>query len=115
MSEGGGNDRGWVTMLAFVAIVAAAFAARTFINSGTAPLIADTDDAMRLVTARDLLGGQGWFDNVQHRMNTPYGAELHWSRLLDLPIAGLLLLFGPIVGPAAATTLAAYVWPLTLL
>ena len=26
--------------------------------------VPDTDDAMRLVEVRDLLGGQGWFDTV---------------------------------------------------
>ena len=38
--------------------------------------LSDTDDAMRLVTARDLIAGQTWFDTIQHRLNTPYGAEL---------------------------------------
>ena len=50
----------------------------------------DTDSAMRLVEVRDLLHGQGWFDTAQHRMNTPYGLPMHWSRLVDAPLALLM-------------------------
>ena len=46
-----------------------------------------TDDAMRLVQVRDLLAGQGWFDLTQYRLNPPDGVAMHWSRLIDLPIA----------------------------
>lgn len=53
-------------------------------------LALDTDSAMRLVQVRDLLAGQGWFDIVQHRMNTPYGLAMHWTRLADVPLALLL-------------------------
>ena len=59
------------------------------------PLILDTDDAMRLTEVRDFLAGQNWFDLVQHRLNTPYGGLIHWSRLIDLPeavVVGLLRL-----------------------
>lgn len=109
------RDWGWPLLVVFFLLVAAAFAARALLNADTAPLISDTDDAMRLVTVRDLLAGQNWFDNVQHRLNTPYGAELHWSRLVDLPIAALLALFTTVFGPTAAVTITAYVWPLILL
>jgi hypothetical protein len=47
----------------------------------------DTDSALRLVQVRDLLAGQGWFDTTQHRMNTPDGLSMHWSRLVDGPLA----------------------------
>ena len=50
----------------------------------------DTDDAMRLVQVRDLLAGQGWFDMVQHRLMPPEGASMHWSRLVDAPLAALI-------------------------
>jgi hypothetical protein len=49
-----------------------------------------TDDAMRLVQVRDLLAGQNWFDPVQHRLAPPDGVIMHWSRLIDLPIAILI-------------------------
>ena len=46
---------------------------------------------MRLVQVRDLLQGQGWFDVFLHRMNAPYGLAMHWSRLVDGPLALLVL------------------------
>jgi len=49
-----------------------------------------TDDAMRLTTVRDLLAGQGWWDHIQHRLNAPYGAEIHWSHLVDAAEGGVM-------------------------
>lgn len=80
----------------------------------TTPLVNDTDDAMRLVTVRDLLDGQAWWDHLQHRLDTPFGAEIHWSHLIDAAIGGLLLLLRPLAG-AGAETVALYAWPLLLL
>src|SRR3954447_13495280 len=45
-------------------------------------------------------------------MNPPYGANIHWSRLVDLPIAGLILLLRPVFGGAAAERWAVAVAPL---
>jgi hypothetical protein len=62
----------------------------------------DTDDNMRIMQVRALLHGQGWFDLRQYRMTPPIGANIHWSRLVDLPIAGLILTFRLFMdGPAA--------------
>ena len=47
----------------------------------------DGDDALRLVQVRDLMSGQNWFDTTQYRINPPAGGMMHWSRLIDLPIA----------------------------
>ena len=49
--------------------------------------IGDNDSLLRLVEIRDLLGGQGWFDLHQYRMGPPGGFVMHWSRLVDAPIA----------------------------
>jgi hypothetical protein len=112
MADKRGMD--WRLLAIMYGLVAAAFIARSAFNAPTIPLIADTDDAMRLVVVRDLIAGQGWFDNFQYRMNTPYGAEMHWSRLADLPLAALVLLFNPLLG-ADSETAAAYVQPLVWL
>ena len=61
--------------------------------------LGDTDDNMRMMQVRGLLGGQGWFDLQQHRLA---GSNIHWSRLVDLPIAGLILALRPLIGGAAA-------------
>jgi hypothetical protein len=96
------------------ALSVAAYAGKAAYTAATTPLILDGDDAMRLNEVRDLLAGQGWFDLVQHRLDTPFGTELHWSRLVDAPEALLLLVLRPLAG-AGAETLAAYVWPALLL
>ena len=54
---------------------------------------------------RGLLHGQGWFDLRQHRLNPPLGASIHWSRLVDLPIAGLILGLRPFLGGSRRGTL----------
>ena len=60
------------------------------------------DDALRLVQVRDLLAGQGWWDLTQYRYDPPEGVVMHWSRLVDAPIALLLLLLTPLLGQANA-------------
>jgi hypothetical protein len=101
-------------LLACWVLISAAFVARSMLFGGSKPFFLDADDAMRLVTVHDLLAGQGWYDTLQHRINTPHGAELHWSRLIDLPLAGILLLLRPLFG-ASADLVLGYVWPLFLL
>src|SRR5690606_20870421 len=55
-----------------------------------------------------------WQDLIQHRDNAPFGAAMHWSRLVDAPIALLLAAARPIFGPAASNVVA-MVWPLLLM
>src|SRR5215468_861427 len=74
-----------------------------------------TDDAMRLVEVRDLLAGQSWFDLTQHRLDPPQGSLMHWSRLIDAPIAALILMLRPLLGAAAAEQAALMLWPTLLL
>src|SRR3954453_6351071 len=74
--------------------------------------LGDTDDNMRMMQVRALLHGQGWFDLRQHHLNAPFGANIHWSRLVDLPIAGLILLLRPLIGGAAAERWAVGIAPL---
>jgi len=74
--------------------------------------LGDTDDNMRLAQVRALLAGQDWYDLRQYRLNPPNGFDIHWSRLVDLPIAGLILLFRPFVGLSWAERLACGIAPL---
>ncbi len=73
---------------------------------------ADNDDVMRLVEVRDLLAGQGWFDLMQYRLGLDGGTLMHWSRLIDLPIANLILLFSLFMSPLHAEASALFLWPL---
>jgi len=75
----------------------------------------DPDDAMRLVQVRDFLAGQSWFDLSQHRINPPLGGPMHWSRLVDLPLAAIILLLRPLTGQAAAELAACAIVPLLTL
>lgn len=71
----------------------------------------DNDDIMRLVQVRDLLAGQNWFDLTQYRLGLEGGTLMHWSRLVDLPIALLIRAFGLVAEPLAAERLALAAWP----
>lgn len=63
----------------------------------------DPDDELRLVQVRDLITGQGWFDLRQYRVDAAGGGVLmHWSRLVDLPIAAVILVLRPLMGQAGA-------------
>ena len=76
----------------------------------------DNDSLLRLVEVRDLMAGQGWFDLHQYRMGPPGGFVMHWSRLVDAPIAALILAGTAITGNAGAgETFALLVWPTLLM
>src|SRR5215210_5741155 len=74
--------------------------------------LGDTDDNMRMSQVRALLNGQAWFDLRQHRLNAPFGANIHWSRVVDLPLAGLILALRPLIGGAGAEKWAVAIAPL---
>jgi hypothetical protein len=72
----------------------------------------DPDDQLRLVQLRDFLSGQSWFDTTQYRMNAPEGAPMHWSRLIELPLASVVLIATPLLGPARAEIAAGIIVPM---
>jgi hypothetical protein len=76
--------------------------------------LGDTDDAVRLVTVRELLGGAPWFDTTLPRIGAPEPLVSHWSRLIDAPLAVLMLLFRPLFGVAGAEIATRMVWPALL-
>jgi len=71
----------------------------------------DTDDFMRLVQVRDWLGGQGWSDLTQYRLNPPDGTPMHWSRLADLPLAAVTLALSPLLAVNDGLAVAAMMVP----
>lgn len=102
-------------VLAVFAIAVIILVVRATFGRAGEPFFADTDDAMRMVMVRDFVHGQNWYDLTAHRLNTPWGAELHWSRLVDLPIGLLLMLFTPLLGADTAMIAAGAIWPMALL
>ncbi len=73
--------------------------------------LTDTDDNLRMAQVRAWLDGQAWYDLRQYRLAPPGGYDIHWSRLVDLPIAGLILLLTPVLGSGEAERWAAALAP----
>ncbi|EJZ22054.1 hypothetical protein NE852_23165 [Rhizobium sp. Pop5] len=114
----GGGLRGLLTRLWPVvitySIVLAAVIVATRLYTATDYVGPDNDDGMRLVEVRDFLAGQGWFDLMQYRLGLDGGTLMHWSRLIDLPIASLIRFFGLFAPRETAEALALAVWPVSL-
>lgn len=76
----------------------------------------DPDDILRLVQVRDLIAGQGWFDLTQYRVDAADGGvAMHWSRIVDLPLAAVIVVLTPVLGQAGAETAALVIVPLLTL
>ncbi|MET0269934.1 MAG: AcrB/AcrD/AcrF family protein [Sphingomonas sp.] len=95
-----------VWLLAAVALIVTKWAAIRWLALG------DTDDNLRLAQVNAWLSGQGWYDLRQHRLDPPGGANIHWSRLVDLPIAGIVLALKPFAGFVTAEKAAVAFAPL---
>jgi hypothetical protein len=75
----------------------------------------DNDSLLRLVEVRDMLAGQGWFDLHQYRMGPEGGFVMHWSRLVDAPLAAIILVASALTGSMAlAEAIAQVLWPALL-
>ena len=76
----------------------------------------DPDDTLRLLQVRDLLNGQSWFDLHQYRIDPMDGGVLmHWSRLVDIPLAASILLLRPFLGQPLAEIVTMIAVPLMTL
>lgn len=73
------------------------------------------DNIMRLLTVRDWIAGQGWYDVVQYRLLPPEGVSLHWSRYIDVGIAAIILPLSLFFPMETAELLAATIWPTLIL
>jgi hypothetical protein len=95
--------------LALLAVQAASGFPSLFDSSG------DNDSVMRLVQIRDLITGQPWFDLHQDRMGVEGGFLMHWSRLVDAPVAAIIIMVTALSGSHAAGEIAAaLIWPALL-
>ncbi|MEP2102648.1 hypothetical protein [Parasphingorhabdus sp.] len=73
------------------------------------------DDQLRQVQIRDWLARQSWFDTTQYRIGAPDSQPMHWPRLIELPLALIIFILKPVIGPLAAETAAMVVVPLVAL
>lgn len=85
-------DRHWRWLVPLCWLGFAAWLLYSRWNNVLAFDLRDTDDNMRMAQVRALLAGQDWYDLRQYKLDWPTGANIHWSRLVDLPLAGLILL-----------------------
>ncbi len=77
--------------------------------------LGDTDDAMRLVLVRDLLGGHGWWDQRVVRLQPPLGSYMHWSQLLTGVLAAAMWSVSRLTSPSFAEWAVRFCWPLLLI
>lgn len=73
------------------------------------------DDIMRMLTVRDWIAGQGWYDVTQYRLLPPDGVSLHWSRYVDVGIAAIIVPLSWFFPMDMAELLAATIWPTLIL
>jgi hypothetical protein len=74
-----------------------------------------TDDMTRLVQVRELTLHGNWFDRTLGSIGAPAALDSHWSRLVDLPLALLSMLFGLFLSSDTADLAVRIVWPSVLL
>jgi hypothetical protein len=80
--------------------------------NGAGSGIPNSDDLVRIVQVRDLLAGQSWFDLMQYRLGLDDGTLMHWSRLVDAPIAAIVAIVSAISGSReAGEAVAGILWP----
>ena len=120
------DDRGMVAFArwlvgarwVWITILIAAVATRHFAGPAgypLAPTFGDTDDAVRLLQIREFLANGDWFDTLIPSVGAPEGLNSHWSRLIDVAVAGLMLFAGLFTDRATAEIVAQIMWPLLLL
>lgn len=108
-----GLKRVFESPLVWGLLVATFVAGRDLATNGTTffGTLGGTDDATRLIEVRRLLEGASWFDMTLPRMGAPDVLWSHWSRLVDLPLAGMIALFTPALGRDGAETATRLIWP----
>lgn len=66
----------------------------------------DTDDATRMAQVRDWMAGQAWYDLHLDRLGFPGAEPMHWTRIVDAPVALLIkaasLFLDPVMSERAA-------------
>lgn len=104
-------DRKWA-FPGFCVLITALILIKSVLTGEFGQIGPDSDDALRLTQIRDyLIGGQSWFDTDQSRMGLSSGTDMHWSRLVDIPIIALTTFFDLFLSYERAEALAISLWP----
>jgi len=98
----------------WVALTTAALiaASSSVSGPGLSQSLGDTDDAVRLLAVREFLAGAPLLDTTLPRIGAPDPLVSHWSRLIDIPLAAMIMLLRPFVGAEQAEWLTRAIWPL---
>ncbi|MDT9599461.1 AcrB/AcrD/AcrF family protein [Sphingosinicella rhizophila] len=112
MAETDPLDRYWRVMLLVTWLGAAAVFVYMRWDAIRWFVLGDTDDNMRIMQVRALMSGQSWYDLRQYRLDPPFGADMHWSRLVDLPIAAIKYVLTPFAGALNAERAAVAIAPM---
>ncbi|MBV8061391.1 MAG: hypothetical protein JO126_08455 [Alphaproteobacteria bacterium] len=71
------------------------------------------DDNVRMVQILEWINGvHGWYDHVLMRVNAPEGFHTIWSRVVDAPIAAVIIAFQGLVGQRQAIVVAVTLIPM---
>ena len=107
---------GHVAPLAWALLATAFLVVATLAGPGPSlsDWLGDPDDAMRLVSVRELLAGAPWFDTTLPRIGAPEPLVSHWSRLIDAPLAAMIGALSPLLGRDGAELATRFVWPVLL-
>ncbi len=70
----------------------------------------NNDDVLRLMSVRDLIAGQSWFDMNQYRINPPEGLPVHWSRYIDAGISAFVYPLSLVMPMQTAEHIGVTVW-----
>lgn len=98
-----GRQRRWLPAVMVVWLLFAAVLVFSNLAAIASFDFRDPDDQLRLVQVRDLLAGQSWFDLHQYRVDAAHGGvAMHWSRIVDVPIAASIVLLQPLLGQMRA-------------
>ncbi len=73
------------------------------------------DDFLRFHQIENWMNGQAWYDQTVYRMFPPDGADIHWSRLVDVPVASITWFFNLFAPYELAMRIATIVWPTALM
>jgi hypothetical protein len=76
--------------------------------------INDPDDAMRLVMLHEWMNGHEWYNETITRLDPPKGVYMHWSHVIDIPLALLFKLFSLVTDTSHADTLMRISYPILL-
>ncbi len=100
----------WAITLAIIAVRAGFTTGR-----GLSDYLGDMDDAARLLQVKEFIAGSAWFDTTTMKMGGNAGMLSHWSRLIDLPIAALIVVLNTVMPVTTAELAARAIWPLLVL